>query len=369
MSVTVVPANDSELEARWDEFVASHEASTFFHRFGWSRVLQRAFGHRPHFLLATRQSETVGVLPLAEVRSLLFGKRLVSLPFCVYGGVLAADEEAAEALRSAACKLADRLQVGSLELRNIVAAETGWPRKDLYVTFRKTLSVEQSDNLKSIPNRQRAMLRKALKEGLFSEESEDVSRLYRVYSESVRNLGTPVFSERYLRVLKEEFGKDCGVLMIMQSGEGQIVESADDATLCSTAERSESVAAQDVAGVLSFYHKGEVLPYYGGSVSRARFIKGCNHFLYWELMRRSVNNGVLGFDFGRSKLDTGPYKFKKNMGFEDTSLPYEYYLVTDTAPPELNPTNPRYQQMIEIWKKLPLPVANLVGPLVAGSLG
>ncbi len=127
--------------------------------------------------------------------------------------------------------------------------------------------------------------------------------------------------------------------------------------------------AEDVAGVLSFYFRGEVLPYYGGSVARARSIKGCNDFMYSELMRRSAEEGFTSFDFGRSKVDTGPFKFKKNWGFKPQPLPYEYFLVTASEVPNVSPNNPKYRFMVENWKRLPLPVANLLGPMLARNLG
>lgn len=367
--MTVKVSDAAESESEWAKFVDEHPHSTFFHRFGWSRVLKQAFGHVPHFLIARRHGEVVGLVPLAQVKSALFGNRLLSLPFCVYGGILAVDSDAEAALRAAACDLADQLQVGSLEFRNSQLIDSGWPTKNLYVTFRKELHESHAANLKAIPNRQRAMLRKALKEGLYSEESDDVSRLYRIYAESVRNLGTPVFSEKYLHILREEFQHDCRVLIIRQANTGEALAGTDDTTLCEGVNPGAAMDATDVAAVLSFYHRGEVHPYYGGSISRARFIKGCNHFLYWELMRRSVDAGIRSFDFGRSKIESGPYQFKKNFGFDSTELHYQYYLVKDAAPPDLNPNNPKYQTLIGVWKRLPLPVANAVGPLVAKHLG
>lgn len=357
-----------EDEQAWDAFVHAHPEATFFHRFAWSRVLKRAFAHQPYFFLALQGDEVCGVLPLAEVRSRLFGHRLSSLPFAVYGGILASSPEVEIALREAACAQARELEVGALELRCREASGSDWPVKELYYTFRKELLTGHAENLKAIPNRQRAMLRKALKEGLYSEETEDTQRLYRVYSESVRNLGTPVFSSKYLRVLKEEFADDCRMLMICQRSDGQAIGAADDATLQQGAG-SEAFGGEDVAAVLSFYFRGEVLPYYGGGITRARNIKGCNHMLYWELMRRSVDEGIVAFDFGRSKADTGPYSFKKNFGFEATPLPYEYYLVQDSELPDINPNNPRYQQLIALWQRLPLMLANRLGPALARSLG
>lgn len=348
MTLTVRQSTQQDQYA-WDAFVDSAPEATFFHRFGWKRVLQDAFGHTPYFLLAEDISDgqpptIVGLLPLAQVRSRLFGNKLASLPFCVYGGIVATSDAAAQALRSAACTLAQDLNVDALELRNMHASGAGWPVKDLYYSFRKGISADNEANLKAIPNKQRAMVRKGIAAGLVSEEDADSKRLYRVYAESVRNLGTPVFSQCYLQLLRQEFGTDCRVLMIRDGNE-------------------------DVAGVMSFYFRGEVLPYYGGSIARARSIKGCNDFMYWELLRRSADEGLTSFDFGRSKRDTGAFNFKRNWGFEPEALAYEYYLVAANEVPDVNPSNPRYHLLVNAWRRLPLPVANLLGPPLARSLG
>jgi FemAB-related protein (PEP-CTERM system-associated) len=339
-----VRAAEATDEAAWERFVAQCEQATFFHRFGWRRVLEGALGHRCHFLLAEEGGEIVGVLPLAEVRSRLFGNKLAGLPFCVYGGIAAQHPEAARLLRDEAAAMATALGVDALELRNLEASDSGWPIKDLYYTFRKPITADNGANLKAIPNRQRAMIRKGIKEGLAGEEVEGTQRLYRVYAESVRNLGTPVFSRRYLDALRYEFAEDCRVLMIRQGDE-------------------------DVAGVMSFYFRNEVLPYYGGSIARARTIRGCNHFMYWELMRRSAEEGITVYDFGRSKRETGPFEFKKNWGFEPQALPYEYFLVKSAQVPDVNPSNPKYRLLVNVWQRLPLPVANVLGPPLARNLG
>jgi len=343
MSISVARL-ESANSASWDAYVETAPGATFFHRAGWKNVLERAFGHKTHFLYAEREGRVVGVLPLAEVKSLLFGHSLSSLPFCVYGGIVADSPEVEKSLRQEACDLADSLGVGALEFRNCQPSAADWPVKELYFTFKKEIAPDDEVNLKAIPNRQRAMIRKGIKEGLVSEWDSATERLYRVYSESVRNLGTPVFSARYLRILKEEFADDCSVLMITQG-------------------------SQDVAGVMNFYFRDEVLPYYGGSTSAARNFKGVNHFMYWELMRYSREQGYSVFDFGRSKADTGPFSFKKNFGFKPQPLPYEYYLVKSERMPDVNPSNPKYKLMIDTWSRLPLPVANLLGPFLARSLG
>ncbi|WP_260293775.1 FemAB family XrtA/PEP-CTERM system-associated protein [Sedimenticola hydrogenitrophicus] len=329
--------------ARWDRFVKDAADGTFFHLSGWKEVIEQAFGFKVYFFYTERSGQITGVLPLGHVKSVLFGNSLISLPFCVYGGVIAADDESAVALRRAACRLADTLGVDALELKNRAPSNQGWPVKELYVTFRKEISQDPEENLKAIPRKQRAMVRKGINAGLSSESVEGCDRFFHIYSESVRNLGTPVMPLNYFQLLREVFGNDCEVLMVTHEG-------------------------KDIAGVMSFYFRDEVLPYYGGSIPLARNLKG-NDFMYWELMRRCGERGIRVFDYGRSKLDAGSYSFKKNWGFSPEPLHYEYYLVKSTAVPEINPNNPKYQLLIKAWQKLPLPVANRIGPFLARKLG
>lgn len=327
----------------WNEYVRGHPEGTFFHLAAWEQVLLRAFRHRSHYLLAHRDGRLCGVLPLAEVRSLLFGHTLVSTPFCVYGGILADDDVAARALQDAACALARELEVDYLEMRDRRRRHPDWPYRDLYVTFRKEISGDADVNLKAIPNRQRAMIRKGAKNGLRVEVDQATDRHYAVYSESLRNLGTPVFAKRYLDILKEAFGPDCEVQTATHGGKA-------------------------VASVISFYFRDEVLPYYGGSVVAARSL-AANDFLYWEVMERARSRGMRLFDFGRSKQGTGSFNFKKYWGFEPAPLYYEYYLVRAKQIPNLNPTNPKYHGLIAVWQRLPVPVTRVIGPWLAGALG
>ena len=330
--------------ARWNRFVEECPDATFFHRAEWRRVIEKAFGHPTWYWLAEDGEGRVrGVLPLVRVRSWLFGDTLASIPFGVYGGVAAVDETARCFLERQACDLAGRLGVGALEMRNLVQRNPDWPRKDLYVTFRKAIAADHEANLKAVPRKQRAMIRKGIEAGLESTLTNDADRLFRTYSASVRNLGTPVFPRRYFRLLQEAFGHSCDSLVVTHQG-------------------------RDVAAVMSFYFRDEVLPYYGGSLPLARDVKG-NDFMYWELMRRSVDRGCRLFDFGRSKTGTGSYHFKKNWGFEPQPLHYEYFLVKNREVPEVNPMNPRYRLFIEAWKRLPLPLANLVGGRLSPYLG
>ncbi|MCG6940118.1 MAG: FemAB family PEP-CTERM system-associated protein [Thiohalocapsa sp.] len=330
--------------ADWDAFVADHPDATFCHASGWYDAVGEGLRHRPHFLMARRRGEVEAVLPLAEVKSRLFGHTLVSTPGCVYGGVLASNAEARQAVIEHACKLAQELGVGALELRNQDPVETGWPTKDqLYVTFRKAITDDDEANLKAIPRKQRAMVRKGIKAGLVTEQTRDLDRFYAIYAESVRNLGTPVFPRRYFEVLHRVFGDVCELSIVTHAG-------------------------TDIAGVMSFFHRDTVLPYYGGSRPPARSLYG-NDFMYWDLMSRAAQRGMREFDYGRSKRGTGSFSFKKNWGFAPQPLHYQYYLVKRHAVPDVNPSNPKYKYFIAAWKRLPLPVANRIGPVLARHLG
>jgi FemAB-related protein (PEP-CTERM system-associated) len=343
MAITLRPLDEACAPA-WDAFVAAMPGGSFFHLAAWARVIEAEFGHRCHYMLAEQDGAITGVLPLAHVRSRLFGNTLVSTPFCVYGGPLAAEREAAAALEAHASALRERLGASAVELRDRCAVASDWlVRPDLYVTFRKPIASDHDRNMKAIPRKQRAMVRKGMQNGLVSIRNQDVAVLYRVYAESVRNLGTPVFSRRYFAILAEAF-RDCSDVVTVLDAE------------------------QPIAAVLNFYFRDEVLPYYGGGTAEARQRAG-NDFMYWEVMRRAADRGCRLFDFGRSKLGTGAFAFKHNWGFEPEKLHYRYRLALGAAIPDHNPLNPKYRLFIAAWKRLPLPVANLLGPPIVRGLG
>ncbi|MFT3759473.1 FemAB family XrtA/PEP-CTERM system-associated protein [Thauera sp.] len=334
--------------ARWDAFVRECPQATFFHLSAWQDIVRTVFRHRTFFLFAERDGRIVAVLPLAEVKSRLFGHALTSLPFCVYGGIAAAEDagdDAVALLEQEADALARKLGVQHLEYRNLGRIRhEDWPRQDLYVTFRKEILPEVEANMLAIPRKQRAMVRKGIKNGLVSHIDADVERFFALYSDNVLRHGTPALSKKFFRRLKDTFGDDCEVLT---------VTDADGRPLSS---------------VLSFYFRDEVLPYYAGDDVAARDL-AANDFKYWELMRRACERGCKVFDYGRSKIGTGPYSFKKNWGFEPQPLSYEYRLYKRDGVPQNNPMNPKYRAFIALWKRLPLGVANAIGPHIVRNLG
>lgn len=328
---------------RWDRFVDAQPEATFFHRAGWRDAVGRGFGHRAHYLLAEDDGEVVGVLPLVQVSSRLFGNALISTAFCVAGGPVGRSEARA-GLDAAAMALADRLDVDFLEYRGGTPDGPAWRRRaDLYFGFVRRLDPDPERNLQAIPRKQRAEVRKAIKLGLTAEIDDGVDRFYELYAESVRNLGTPVFGRRYFQALKDVFGAACEVLVVCRGG-------------------------RPISALMSFYFRDRVLPYYAGGGQAARGASA-HELMYWDVMRRAGERGVGWFDFGRSKIGTGSFAFKKNWGFVPEPLSYGYYLRRLDDIPEINPLNPRYRLFVALWKRLPLGLSKLVGPCIARNLG
>ena len=344
LTVRRLSFGDSTNAQLWDEFVAACPQATFFHRSGWQRIITDVFRHDTYFLYAESDGKLQGVLPLAHVHSMLFGNSLVGLPFAVYGGVAAITPEAGDALEAEAQSIARRLGVAHLELRNVHGRHTDWPAQDLYVTFRKEILPEEEANMLAIPRKQRAMVRKGIKNGLVSTTDEGVDRFFALYADNVHRHGTPAMPKRYFKALRAEFGADCEVLTVC-GPDGRLLSS-----------------------VLSFYFRDEVLPYYAGDDESARDL-AANDFKYWELMRRSCARGLKVFDYGRSKQGTGSFAFKKNWGFVAAPLHYEYCLYKRNAIPQNNPANAKYKLLIHTWRRMPIGLANWLGPFIVRSLG
>jgi FemAB-related protein (PEP-CTERM system-associated) len=344
ITIKQLAPSDREGAQRWDDFIFACPEATFFHRAAWQGIIADVFRHPTYFLYAEFAGEIQGVLPLAHVKSLLFGNALVALPFAVYGGVAATNHEAVNALENEAQALAQRLGVDHLEFRNVSPRNPSWPTQDLYVTFRKEILPDVEANMLAIPRKQRAMVRKGIKNGLISTVDRNSDRFFKVFADNVHRHGTPAMPKRYFDTLLQVFGNDCEILTVTGS-DGQLLSS-----------------------VLSFYFRNEVLPYYAGDDESARHL-AANDFKYWELMRRSCERGLKIFDYGRSKQGTGPYAFKKNWGFEPQPLHYEYCLYKRDSIPQNNPNNAKYKLFIEAWRRMPIGLANWLGPHIVRNLG
>lgn len=339
VSVRAADLRDPSEVARVDGFVCGQAAATPFHRPAWTAAVERGAGARAHYLLAEQGGALRGVLPLSEIRSPLFGAALVSAGFGVDGGVLAESPAAAEALASAAIALAGRRRCPGIELRG-GALPSGWRTSEgAHAGFVRDLPEGDEAILKAIPRKQRAEVRKGLAGGLDLRADRDPADHYLVYAESVRNLGSPVFPRRLLAAVLEAFGPDADVLTVRHGG-------------------------RPVASVLSLYFRETVFPYWGGGTAAARALRA-NELLYYALMCHARRRGCSRFDFGRSKVGSGAYSFKKNWGFEPRPLVYAHW----GEARDVNPASPRYRAQVALWRKLPLWLANLAGPPIARGLG
>ncbi|HYI40397.1 MAG TPA: FemAB family XrtA/PEP-CTERM system-associated protein [Allosphingosinicella sp.] len=342
-SVRLADLEDPDECRRIDAFVADHPEAELFHRTSWTRGIEQGTGQAGRYLVAEDGAgRLAGLLPLTRIRSPLFGSALVSTGFGVGGGIVAGTGVAVEALAAAAWSLAERETCPSVTLRGGRLPD-GWRRDEgLYAGFLRDLPGNDEALLKSIPRKQRAEVRRSLGLGLEVRRGRGPQALedhYRVYAESVRNLGTPVFPRSLFEAMARCWGEDADIVTVRAEG-------------------------KPVAAVLSFYFKGVVHPYWGGGTRQARAMRA-NDLLYYSLMRQASARGCTRFDFGRSKAGSGAFAFKKNWGFEPRSLAY----ATKGAHRELDPRSPRYRLQTAAWRRLPLPVANRLGPLLARGLG
>ena len=270
------------------------------------------------------------------------------MPAVVYGGPVAVDEEARHVLLEQAMAFAKEHAVRYLEIRgnphahfqiapNLNGEVSRWSRKDLYFTFLSDIESADEANLSRIPRKQRRMVRQGEKHGLKAVfDNSRLRQFYDVYAESVRNLGTPVYGFSYFENLVAAFGERCAVLLIEHHG-------------------------KVIAGVLAFFYRDQVLPFYGGALKEHLDLSP-NDFMYWQLMRHAAAKGLKVFDFGRSKDGTGPYHFKRHWGFEPRALPHWYYAPNGNSVPDTSPLNPKLQWAIRIWRGLPLGVTKALGP-------
>lgn len=343
-NVRAIDWRDTAELRRIEGFVAETRAS-LFHRPAWLQAVAAGTGQRAAGLVAERMGVLTGWLPLTEVRSALFGKALVSSGFGVGGGIVADGEEAAKALGTAAQDYAIRGGFAGIELRGGPIPE-GWDTwNDKHCGFERPLANDDEAELTAIPRKARAEVRKGLGFGhrvTIGRGAVDLAAHYACYSASVRNLGTPVFPKRLFAAMLEAFPDSSDILTVWQGD-------------------------TPLASVLSFYHDGAVMPFWGGGEFAARAARA-NEVMYYELMLHAPRQGMTRFDFGRSKTGSGPFAFKKNWGFDPQPLTYGAWTAPGAPPRNIDPTDASYSRKIELWKKLPLPIANMLGPWIARGL-
>jgi len=339
---------DDQLVRALAAYVDNHEAATPFHRLEWVRAVAQGCGQDARYLVAFDAADNIiGALPLNLIHSPLFGRALVSSGFAVGGGILSDNHAATDALAHAMWEVAERESCPTAELRGGAFPSIDWNvEKDTYLGFETELAGNDEEQLLAIPRKQRAEVRKGLKNEMqvrVVHAEQDRADHYDVYAESVRNLGTPVFPRSLFDAVMDGFGEDADILTVYAE-------------------------SRPVASVLSLYHKGVVMPYWGGGTWDARRLRA-NDVMYYALMNHARERGCKHFDFGRSKAGTGAASFKKNWGFEGEPLSYAVRTADGETPRDVNPLSPQYRLKIAIWQRLPLAIANKLGPYIAKGLG
>lgn len=348
IDVRILDREDQNELARIDNFVGDHADGTAFHRPAWILGVSKACGHDWRYMLAENaEGDLQAILPLNLIHSALFGRALVSSGFAVGGGILSLSDQAIQMLADAAWNFAEVHSFPTVELRGGPTPCDKWQNKNgVYAGFVTDLAEDDENQLLAIPRKQRAEVRKGLKNELvvrIGSNDKDRADHYSVYAESVRNLGTPVFPKALFDEVMDAFGMDADILTVLSDGKA-------------------------VASVLSLYHKGIVMPYWGGGSFDARRLRA-NDVMYYALMNHARERGCRRFDFGRSKVGTGAYAFKKNWGFEPEPLSYAIRTADGEEARDVNPMSPKYRLKVALWQKLPLSLANRLGPIIAKGLG
>jgi FemAB-related protein (PEP-CTERM system-associated) len=315
---------------------------------GWLSVLKNAFGHEIYALEALDGGKTRGFLPLAYVRSLLFGRFLISLPYLNTNGVLADDDEARVRLIDEAVRLADELRVRYLELRHEQKVEhvalTGALTSKCHM--RLALPDFPGSLWEGLSAKVRNQVRKAEKSGLTAVRGgeELLPEFYSVFSRNMRDLGTPVYGVELFASALRQFPADAELFVV----------------------RAERKA---VAAALLLHGPG-VTEVPSASALRQYNSTCANMLLYWKLLERAVERGQAVFDFGRSTIDGNTYRFKKQWGATPAPAVWQYYRPGGEAPGagDPRPENPRYQRLIRIWRRLPVRLTRWIGPSIVRGI-
>jgi serine/alanine adding enzyme len=345
--VEIVELEEAGRQADWQAYVQSAPNASMYHALEWRDILLRTFGHRSRYLMALSGRRVCGVLPLIEMRSTMCGHFLVSLPFLNYGGILADTPECQSALASVAVNLAGGRGARHIELRQSFAAggwaQSGWTLRQHKASLVVPLSADPDVHWRQLSSRLRGKVRKAEKSGAtFSAGGvEALDEFYRVFSLNMRNLGTPVYSSEFFRNIVR-LAKDATVLMVHRAG-------------------------RPVAGAIALRRSERMeLPWICSDYAQARF--NVNEFLYWRAIERACISGTRELDLGRSTIGASTYRFKMQWNPKAYPLFWYYWLAPGYGLPELSPANPKYAPAIALWQKMPIGLANRIGPWIIRNI-
>lgn len=329
-----------EYKTAWSEYVENSTGANIAHPIGWMSVIKDGLGHRPRYILAVEDNSVKGILPLAVVKTWWQSRYIISLPWIDYGGICADSPQIERLLKEEACRITENEKAQFMELRSVKAGDLDLDlRQDKY-TFLLQLDNDSELIWKGFNAKLRNQIRKSRKSGLTTEFGgvERLPDFYKVFSWKMRDLGTPVWGYKFFESILNIFPETARLILV---------------------KKDERVIAGGL--VLSFKDR----MYVPSAASYRDVLKFCpNNALYWEVIKKGCEEGYKYFDFGRSTLDSNTYQFKKQWVPDPTPLTWQYYLNKADEVPLINPNNPKYRLFINLWRKLPMPVANFLGPKV-----
>lgn len=329
----------------WDAFLERTPGANFYQCHGWRAINHAEFGHETSYLMARSGDGTIGgVLPLVMLRSRLFGNILCSMPFVNFGGVCAVDTDAARALLDRTVALCRELRADYTELRLLDPADPTLPTSLHKVSMSVELDADPDRIWQAFTTKHRTNIRRVYKNDIRVQHGREelLDDFYRLLSLSWQHLGTPIYRKRYFADILARF---------------------PDATRIFVAYHGE----QPIATAFNGYYKDTVEGMWAGTSPHQQKLQP-NYVLYWEMIKHACENGYRHFHLGRSSVDSNAEQFKKKWNAHARQLYWQYILNTRTELPALNVNNPKYRLAIAAWKKLPLPVTQWLGPLLARSI-
>jgi serine/alanine adding enzyme len=339
----------SEIATRadqWQELWQRHSPMALSRHAAWLQILDKSLQQQPYLLVAKREGQTIGLLPLSFVKSKLFGKFLVSLPYLNTAGVMTSDADAATKLIDSAVQLADRLDVRYLELRHEARYEH--PKLNSELTsklhMRLNLPAMKDELWDSFAPKVRNQIRKGESHSLsinWGTSQQHLQAFYEVFSRNMRDLGTPVYPQRLF---------------------AEIVANFPDRTEFCIANQGN----QPIAAALLLHGQG-ITEVPSASSLREFNTLNANMLMYWQLLQRAIERGQQTFDFGRSSTDSNTYRFKKQWGSKPSPAVWQYYLRQGDVS-SMRPDSSRNQRLIRIWQRLPVWLTRQLGPLVVRGI-
>jgi len=332
--------------AAWDAYVMGSGDSACYHLAGWKDVVEKSFGHGTWYLLSENDEKQInGILPLVQIKSALFGNYVVSMPFFNYGGVCADNNRVRAELLASAVTCATRLHAGHIELRHQLPMDQGWQVKTSKVSMVLNLPRRHDELWSSFPSKLRNQVQRPVKDGMFARlgREDSLDDFYSIFSVNMRDLGTPVYSKEFFRNILRAFPRSTWIC-----------------TVCTDSRRPVA------AGFLVAFKERLEIPW--ASSLRQYNRHSPNMLLYWSVLKLACDRGYRAFDFGRSTPDEGAYRFKEQWGAQPVPLYWHYWMNKKQAMPELNPHNPRFRMAIDLWKRLPVGLTNLIGPAIVKNL-